>query len=94
TPTPAPMTMTITIEGINGNMSFSPNPANVRVGQQVVWHNGDSITHTGTQNGGGFDTGAVGPGTTSKAITISAAGTINYHCSIHSSMVGTLNVTP
>jgi plastocyanin len=91
TPTPAPMTMTITIEGINGNMSFSPNPASVKVGQQVVWHNADSITHTAS---GSFDTGTIAPGTTSKVITFSASGTISYHCSIHPSMVGTLNVTP
>jgi plastocyanin len=86
--------MTITIVGENFNMSFSPNPANIRVGQQVVWHNADSVLpHTATQNGG-FDTGTLSPGNTSKAITISAAGTISYYCNIHPSMVGTLNVTP
>jgi plastocyanin len=86
--------MNITIAGINGNMSFSPNPANVRVGQKVVFHNADSITHTATQNGGGFDTGAVGPGGNSSTFSFSSAATISYHCSIHPSMVGTLNVTP
>jgi plastocyanin len=84
--------MTITIEGINGNMSFSPNPANVKVGQQVVWHNADSITHTASGNS--FDTGTISPGTTSKVFTFSASGMISYRCSIHPSMVGTVNVTP
>jgi plastocyanin len=84
--------MTITIGGINGAMSFSPNPASVRVGQQVVWHNAHSITHTAT--GGSFDTGNIGPGGTSAPITLSASGTIGYHCTIHPSMVGTLSVTP
>jgi plastocyanin len=84
--------VTITIQGINGGMSFSPNPANLRVGQKVVWHNADSITHTATA--GSFDTGLVGPGASSAPITLSASGTIGYHCTIHPSMVGTLNVTP
>jgi plastocyanin len=83
--------MTITINGINGGMSFSPNPASVKVGQQVVWHNGDFIAHTAT--GGSFDTGLIGSGATSAPITFNAATTINYRCSIHPSMVGTLNVT-
>ncbi len=93
-PMPTPSAMTITIEGINGNMSFSPNPVNLRVGQQVVFHNADSITHTATQDGGGFNTGTIGPGATSAPITLSAPGTIGYHCTIHPSMVGTLTVTP
>jgi plastocyanin len=75
-------------------MSFSPNPASVQVGQQVRWRNADSVTHTATQDGSGFDTGSIAPGATSAPITFSAPGTIGYHCQIHPSMVGTLNVTP
>jgi plastocyanin len=84
----------IDIVGINGSMSFSPNPASVRVGQQIVWRNTDAIAHTATQDVGGFDTGPIAPGGTSAPITLGAAGTIGYHCKIHPSMVGTLNVTP
>jgi plastocyanin len=76
-----------------GNNSYAPNPANVQVGQQVRWHNADSVAHTATQNGGGFDTGAISAGGTSAPVTITAAGTLSYHCSFHPSMVGTLNVT-
>jgi plastocyanin len=75
-------------------MSFSPSSASVKVGQQIVWHNKDSITHTATQDGSGFDTGSIPPGGTSAPITISSSGTIGYHCAIHPSMVGTLSVTP
>jgi plastocyanin len=75
-------------------MSFSPNPASVRVGQQIRWRNVDSTSHTATQNGGGFNTGVIAPGQTSAPITISAAATLGYHCSLHPTMVGTLNVTP
>jgi plastocyanin len=86
--------MTIRIVGISGGMSFSPSSATVAVGQQVRWHNADSITHTASQDGGGFDTGAIPPGGTSGPITFSSAGAASYHCSIHPSMVGSLTVTP
>jgi plastocyanin len=66
----------------------------VKVGQQILWHNADSIAHTATQDGAGFNTGSIGPGGTSAPITFSTSGTIGYHCAIHPSMVGTLTVTP
>ena len=82
--------MTITIAG----MAFSPSSANVVVGQQVLWHNADSVAHTATQDGGGFDTGLISPGGTSAPITLSTTGTVGYHCAVHPFMVGTLSVTP
>ena len=85
--------MTITINGMSGSNSFSPNPASVVVGQQVRWRNADSVVHTATQNGGGFDTGLISPGATSSPITMSTAGSLNYRCTVHPSMVGTLSVT-
>ena len=76
-----------------GSNSYAPNPANVQVGQQVRWHNADSVAHTATQNGGGFDTSLIPAGATSAPITITTAGSLSYHCSLHPSMTGTLNVT-
>ena len=93
-PTPTPNALVIDIVGVNGNMSFTPASASLQVGQQVRWHNADNITHTATQDGQGFDTGLIPPGGTSAPITVSAAGAISYHCAIHPSMVGALNVTP
>ncbi len=75
-------------------MSFSPSLANVQVGQQIRWHNADSIAHTATQNGGGFNTASIAPNGTSAPVTVSTTGTIDYFCAIHPSMVGKLNVTP
>jgi plastocyanin len=74
-------------------MSFAPAAASLRVGQQVRWHNADNIVHTATQDGGGFDTGLIPAGGTSAPITVSAPGTLRYHCAVHPSMVGALNVT-
>ena len=99
-PTPTPTSgggnstadVMVEIMGMNGANSFSPNPATVKAGQTVAWHNSDMIVHTAT--GAGFDTGVISPGTTSAPIRFSSAGTFSYRCSIHPSMTGTLNVTP
>jgi plastocyanin len=94
--------LTIMINGQNGKMSFSPNPATVKTGQKVAWRNADSITHAVLQDdnspgpspySGGFSTGNLGPGATSAPLTMRNAGTTGYHCSIHPSMVGTLTAT-
>lgn len=101
-PTPTPSTsggggttadVIITINGINGDMSFSPNPATAKVGQKVAWRNNGGTEHTATQNAGAFDTGSIANGGTSTVITMSAAGSFAYHCNFHPTMVGTLNVT-
>lgn len=84
--------VTITIVGMNGAQSYSPNPGVVRVGQTVSWRNGDSVTHTATADNGSFNTGSIAPGATSAPITMAAAGAIAYHCTIHPSMTGTVQV--
>ena len=82
--------VTITINGMSGSNSYSPSPGSVRVGQTVAWKNNDSTSHTAT--GSSFDTGSIAPGATSRTITFAAAGTVDYHCSFHPSMVGSLTV--
>jgi plastocyanin len=75
-------------------MSYSPNPASVKVGQTISWQNGDFATAPGhTATSGSFDTGLITPGATSGPITLSAAGTVSYRCKLHPAMTGTLNVT-
>ncbi len=92
TPPSATADVTITIVGMNGSRSFSPNPAAVKAGQTVAWHNGDSLTHDVTADGGSFTTGPIAPGATSAPVTMGSAGSVPYHCSIHPTMVGTLTV--
>ncbi|PYQ22013.1 MAG: hypothetical protein DMF79_06865 [Acidobacteria bacterium] len=67
----------VAIVGIAGGMSYSPNPANVRVGQKVAWRNDDNIPHTSTQTGNGFDTGTIAGGATSPPLTIATAGSLS-----------------
>ena len=93
TPTPAASDVVITIVGMNGSLSYSPNPATARVGQTVAWKNADSLAHTATADAGTFNTSTLAAGATSSPITMTTAGTFPYHCAIHSAMTGTLTVT-
>ena len=95
TPMPAPVVtssdvVTIDVLFENGAQSFSPNPATLSPGQMVVWHNVDRVTHRVVLNNGSLDTGDLAPGASSRAMAINTGGP--YHCSIHPSMVGTVNV--
>lgn len=93
TPTPQLIpsgVVTINVVGINGALSFSPNPASLPAGQMVVWHNVDSISHHVLFNDRSVDTGNLDPGTFSQPQAIGAAGG-PYHCTIHPVMVGSVN---
>ena len=85
----------IQILGINGSSSFSPNPATVKMGQTVSWHNQAGATHSATPDASGFVSVDVSPGATSTPQAIGAAAAdYGYHCRFHPSMIGTLHVTP
>jgi plastocyanin len=55
-------------------------------------NSGDGYGPGGSAPDAVFDGGETGPGATSSAMSLSAAGTIRYHCLIHPSMVGTIVV--
>jgi plastocyanin len=96
TPSPSPVTggstsaVTITIRGINGKLSFTPNPASVPSGTMVVFMNADTTPHHVILDDGSLQTADIAPGATSAPL---ALGGINkaYHCTIHPTMVGSLN---
>ena len=75
-----------------GSNSFSPNPAEVKVGETVTWINDDSGRHTVTSQDGVFDSGMMGKGQ-SFSFTFDKAGEYQYFCEPHPAMVGTVVVT-
>ena len=84
-------TVDISIVGVSAG--FDPTTATGAIGDTFHWTNDDSITHTTTQNGplSLWDSGNLGAGDSfSKAIDF--AGSYPYHCSIHTSMTGTVKV--
>jgi plastocyanin len=82
--------VTITIKGVNGRLSFDPNPASVQAGQLVVFKNADVVTHHVTLDDNSLQTGDIAPGGSSAPLAVGAANKA-YHCSMHPSMVGSFN---
>ena len=90
TPTPTANSVTININGVKGKQSFSPNPASVAAGQQVIFKNNDVVTHRVVIDDRSVDTGDIAPGASSQPLALGAVSK-PYHCSLHPSMVGSLN---
>ena len=90
TPTPAPvsqnpLTYTINIQ----NNAFNPSSVQIAVGGTVKWVNMDSVKHE--PKGRVFDSGPLEQNGTFE-YTFKSAGTYNYQCAIHPSMLGTIKV--
>lgn len=60
-------------------------------GAKVTWQNKDSVIHTATAKDKSFDTGNIAAGSSGSA-TIKGQGKIDYFCTIHPTMTGTLTV--
>jgi plastocyanin len=75
------------------NISFSPNKITVKVGQTITWTNKDSVDHNVTATSGAtFKSSDFGQGGT-FTYKPTKAGTIQYVCTIHQGMDGTIVVT-
>ena len=83
---PAPSIVTV------ADMQFTPKTLRVpMIGTTVHWEFQDSMPHTTTSDQGFWDSGTRSSGDTFTH-TFRSAGTFPYHCSIHSSMHGTIVV--
>lgn len=92
-PTLPPLPLTIDIVGTFGTIAFTPNPMPaLAVGNMVVWKNSDVRPHH-IELEDGTVIGTMAPGEASLPIALMAE-TINYHCTIHPSMTGSITVTP
>ena len=88
TTAPAAKTWSVSIK----NFAFSPPVLQIRVGDTVAVKNDDGPTHTWTADDGSFDSGNLAPGATFSHV-FDKTGTVTYHCAIHSSMKGTIQVS-
>ncbi len=97
-------TITITIPFSAGVKTldnyYQPTVITIQTGSKITWKNDDISPHTATSlandanssnNGKIFDTGIFTPGS-SKSVIVNGTGTINYFCSIHPWMKGTITV--
>ncbi len=74
------------------NFSFQPSDLTVPVGATVTWTNQDSIPHTVTSDNGIFDSNDITPDS-HFSHTFNQSGSYTYHCKIHPSMHGQIQVT-
>lgn len=74
------------------NFAFAPATLTVHVGDTVTWTNRDEEPHTVAASDGSFHSQGMGTGATFSH-TFSAAGKVDYVCSIHPMMHGTVVVT-
>jgi plastocyanin len=70
---------------------FSPTTRNIIMGSVVEWTNTGSRTHTVTADDGSFDSGNLDAGE-KWTREFDAEGDFPFHCKIHPSMTGTINV--
>jgi plastocyanin len=77
---------TITIAGF----AFDPNSISVSGPTEVTITNNDSATHTFTLDDGSVDEMIAGGETVT--VTVDVSETTGFHCNIHPSMTGTLEV--
>lgn len=71
--------------------AYGPSQLDVLPGQTVTWSNVSQRTHTVTSDAGLFDSGHLGPGSRFDFV-FNQPGIYRYHCTIHSSIVGEVDV--
>jgi plastocyanin len=71
---------------------FDPADVTVAVGETVTWTHEGGLPHTVTATDGAFDSGDLAGGDTFE-FTAEEPGTIDYACSIHPEMTGTVTVS-
>ena len=75
------------------NFAFAPKDIQAKVGQTITFTNNDSAPHTATATEGAkFDSGQLDQGK-SFSYTAKKAGTIQFVCSFHPNMTGTITVS-
>jgi len=86
---PTPMQVIIKIVGSFGSSAFMPNPTMANTGDQIVFTNTDLVLHHIVLDDG-TDFGEVQPGQSSAPLPLTTP-TASYHCTIHPTMVGSIN---
>ena len=70
---------------------FSPATLTISNGATVTWKNNDSAPHTVTADDNSFTSATLNQGDT-YTHKFTAAGTVNYHCSVHPMMTASVVV--
>src|SRR5262245_1539560 len=90
-PAPSASTVTVSIVGSIGNQAYRPNPVTANAGDTVMFRNNDTAMHHIVLDDGSADLGDLWPGAMSRGVTLRNTNAMNFHCTMHSSMVGSIN---
>jgi plastocyanin len=75
------------------DIKFDPENATAGVGQEICWINEDTVDHNAVaESGADFESELFGEGETFTA-TVEQPGTVEYVCTIHPGMDGTIEIT-
>jgi plastocyanin len=79
--------------------AYDPNPVEIKVNETIIWTNNDLTTHTVTEGNpsttvptNGFDSGLLSPDQSYEHV-FEKAGTVEYHCILHPTMIGKVIVS-
>jgi plastocyanin len=89
---PADVTIVLGASSSSNPSFYSPSNFTAKVGQTVTWVNRDSAAHTVTSTTGLFSSGDMASGAT-FSFTFTKVGILQYYCTIHPWMKGTIVVT-
>jgi plastocyanin len=88
----ADSTGTTTVDATVGG--FKWGPVSAKVGDVITWTNTDSAAHrVGLDDGSCTMSGDITGGGGKASLVFSAAGTYPFHCTIHSTMKGTITIS-
>jgi plastocyanin len=74
------------------DIKFDPEDATARAGQEICWTNEDEIEHNAVaESGADFKSELYGKGETFTA-TVEEPGRVEYVCTVHPGMTGTIDV--
>jgi len=90
-PAPTPSSVTVDIVGSIGNQAYRPNPVSANSGDTLWFRNNDSAMHHIVLDDGSADLGDIIPGATSRGWKLRNTNATNFHCTLHPSMVGSIN---
>ena len=81
-----------TVDVAMKNIQFDPQAVTAQVGQTIVWTNEEDVPHDAdATSGADFETDLIGKGETVEW-TAEAPGEVEYVCSVHPNMTGTITV--
>jgi plastocyanin len=86
-------TVEITDGALPALAAYEPAAVTIKVGEAVVWENGDDVVHTATAEDGSWETGDIEADNSSEPVVFDTAGEYAYQCQYHGqTMQGTVIV--